>query len=182
MRPGLAEYAAVEDAAGNGPSGARARVEAFPAFLEAGNPAVAPRPRDIETLPAAVHEMANVRAAVEALREAAGGADAGCRKEAVAAAWHAEPVLRFLCATFGCGVAGVQVTEEGFILAAAEIAGDGLVEVSITVGPEETCACRVSAGDAHMAFTSADARSFETVLAERLAQVGVLASGGGSWR
>jgi len=39
VRPGAVEHSAVEDAAGDGPSGARARVEALPAFLEAGNPA-----------------------------------------------------------------------------------------------------------------------------------------------
>ena len=83
-----------------------------------------------------------------------------------------EPVVRFLCATFGCGVAAVQVSEDGFIVAAAEVAGDGLVDVSITVGPDGTRACRVSAGGAHTAATAADGRSFETVLTERLARVG----------
>ena len=128
--------------------------------------------------PSGSTETATVRAAVDALREAVDGADPACRKDGAAAAWYAEPVLRFLCATFGCGVADAQVAEEGFIVATAEIAGDGLVEVSITVGPEGTCACRVSVGDAHMAATAADARLFETVLAERMAQTGLFASGG----
>ena len=182
VRPGAAEYSAVEDAAGGGPSEARARVEALPAFLGAGNPAVALRPDDVETLPGDSREIATVSAAVEALREAVEGAAAGCRKDAAAAAWHAEAVVRFFCATFGGGVASVQVTEDGFIVAGAEVAGDGLVDVSITVGPEGTCACRASAGGAHMAFTAADARSFETVLTEGLAQVGVHAPGGDSRR
>ena len=182
VRPGAAEYSAVEDAAGGGPSEARARVEALPAFLGAGNPAVALRPDDVETLPGDSREIATVSAAVEALHEAVEGAAAGCRKDAAAAAWHAEAVVRFFCATFGGGVASVQVTEDGFIVAGAEVAGDGLVDVSITVGPEGTCACRGSAGGAHMAFTAADARSFETVLTEGLAQVGVHAPGGDSRR
>ena len=182
VRPGAAEYSAVEDVAGDGPSGARARVEALPAFLGAGSPAVAPRPRDVETLPGAVREGADVRAALEALRSAVDRADAGCGKDAAAAAWHAEAVVRFLCATFGCAVGGVQVGEDGFIVIAAELPGDNLVEVSATVGPEGTCACRVSAGGAHAAATAADVRSFETVLTERLAEVGVVASGDGSQR
>ena len=180
VRPGAAESSVVEDAAGGGPSGTRARVEALPAFVGAGNPAVAPRRRDAEGLSGDSRESAVVRAAVEALREAVGRAHAECRKDAAAAAWHAEPVVRFLWATFGCGVAGVQVGEGGFIVIAAELSGDNLVDVSITVGPEGTCACRVSAGGAHTASTAADAQSFETVLTERLAQVGVLASGDGS--
>ena len=182
VRPGAAEHSAVEDVDGDGSSGARARVEALPAFLGTGSPAVAPRPRDVETLPGDSRETAAVRAAVEALRSAVDGADAGCRKHAAAAAWHAEPVLRFLYATFGCVVAGVRVTEDGFIVATAEVAGDSLVDVSFTVGPEGTCACTVSAGGAHTACTAADARSFETVLTERLVQAGATASGDGSQR
>ena len=170
MRPGAAEYSAVEDAAGGGASGARARVEVLPAFLGAGNPALAPRPGDVETLPGAVCEAADVPAGLEALRSAVD--KARCRKNAAAAGWHAEAVVWFLCAAFGCGVGGVQVGEDGFIVIAAELPGDNLVEVSITVGPEGTCACRVSAGAAHTAATAADARSFETLLTERLAQVG----------
>ena len=180
VRPGAAEYSAVEDAAGGGPSGARARVEALPAFLGAGNPAVAPRPGDVERLPGAVREAADARAGLEALRSAVD--KAGCRKDAAAAGWHAEAVVRFLCAAFRCGVGDVQVGEDGFIVITAELPGDDLVEVSITVGPEGTCACRVSAGGAHTAATAADTRSFETLLTERLAQVGVVASGDGSQR
>ena len=182
VRPGAAEYSAVEDALGGGPSEARARVEALPALLGAGNPAVAPRSADVETLPGAVREAADARAALEALRSAVDRANAGQWKDAAAAGWHAEAVVGFLCATFGCGVGGVQVGEDGFIVITAELSGDNLVEVSITVGPEGTCACRVSAGGAHTAATAADARSFETLLTERLAEVGVIPSGGGSQR
>ncbi len=179
VRPGAAEYSAVEDAAGGGPSGARSRVEVSPAFLGAGNPVVAPRSAVAERAPGDSLETATVGASFEALREAVDGAAAGCRKDAAAAAWHAEAVVRFLCATFGCGVDGVQVGEDGFIVVTAELSGDSLVEVSITVGPDGSCAGRVSAGGAHTAATAADARSFETLLTERLAEVGVVASGDG---
>ncbi|MDE2907470.1 MAG: hypothetical protein OXQ28_15450 [Acidobacteriota bacterium] len=43
MRAGAAAHSAVEDAAGDGPSGPRARVETLPAFRGAGNPTVVPR-------------------------------------------------------------------------------------------------------------------------------------------
>ena len=175
VRPGAAEYSEVAAAAG--PSGARARVEALPAFVGTGSPVVAPRLREIEATPGDLPETATLRTAIEALREAVDGAASVYRKEAAAAAWHAEVVVRFLCVTFG-GIAGVRVGEDGFIVIMAEFTGDGPVETRIAVGPEGTCACSVDAGDAHMASTAADARSFETALAECLARVGVRASGG----
>ena len=158
---------------GGGSSRARARVETLPAFLGAGSPVVAPRPHDAETLPGDLREAATVRSAVETLREAVDAADAGCRKDAAAAAWHAEPVLRFLCTAFGCAIAGMRVNEDGFIVATAELSAAGTVQASVAMGPEGTCACTVSAGDTHLACTASDVRSFERVLAERLAEVGV---------
>ena len=177
VRPGAAEYSAVEDAAGDGSSEARPRVEALPAFLGAGSPTVAPRPQDAETPPGDPRETAAAYAVVEALREAVDRADAGSRKQAAAAAWHAEPVLRFLSAAPGCRVAGVRVNEDGFIVVTAELSAAGGVEASIAVGPEGTYAGTVGAGDTHLACTAPDVRSFERVLKERLAEVGVPGSG-----
>ena len=179
VRAGAAEYSAVEELEGGGSSRARARVETLPAFLGTGNPIVVPQPRDAETLSGELRETATVRAAVEALHEAVDAAEAGCRKDAAAAAWHAEPVLRFLCTAFGCGIAGMRVNEDGFIVVMAELSGAGAVEASIAVGPEGTYACTVSAGDTHLAATAPDTRSFERVLKERLAEVGVLLGSGG---
>ena len=176
VRAGAAEYSAVEELEGDGSSRAQARVETLPAFLGAGNPTVVPRPHH-ETLPGDLRETATVRAAVEALHEAVGMADAGCRKDAAAAAWHAEPVLRFLCGSFGCEIAGMRVSEEGFIVVTAEPSAADAVEASITVGPEGTCACTVSAGDMHLACTAPDVQSFERAVRERLAEAGVLDSG-----
>ena len=45
------------------------------------------------------------------------------------------------------------------------------VEATIAVGPDGTCACKISAGEAHVAATAPDARSFEQVLKDRLAEV-----------
>ena len=145
----------------------------MPAFLGAGSPTVAPRPQDAETLPGGPRETAAAYAAVEALREAVDRADAGSRKQAAAAAWHAEPVLRFLSAAPGCRIAGVRVNEDGFIVVTAELSAAGEVEASIAVGPEGTCAGTVSAGDTHLACTAPDVQSFERVLKQRLAEVGV---------
>ncbi len=175
VRPGAAEYSAVEELEGGGLPLARSRIETLPAFPGAGNPAVVPRPHD-ETLPDDLRETAMVRAAVEALREAVGAADAACTKEAAAAAWYAEPVVRFLYAEFDCAIAGVRVSEDGFIIVTAELSAAVAVEASITVGTEGTCACTVSAGDTHLACTAPDMQSFERAVRERLAEVGVLGS------
>ena len=145
VRPGAAEYSAVEDADRDGSPGARARVETLPAFLGAANPTVVPRFHDPETLPGDLRETATVRAVVEALDEAVDTADAGCRQDAAAAAWHAEPVLRFFCTAFGYGIAGVRVTEDGFIVVTAEFSAAGAVKASIAVRPEGTFACRITA-------------------------------------
>ena len=177
VRAGAAEYSAVEELEGDDSSRAPARVETLPAFLGAASPTVAPRPHDAESLPGELRETATVRAAVEALHEAVGMADAGCRKDAAAAAWHAEPVLRLLCGSFGCEIAGMRVSEEGLIVVTAEPSAADAVEVSITVGPEGTCACTVSAGDMHLACTAPDVQSFERAVRERLAEAGVLDSG-----
>ena len=172
VRPGAAEQSVAEELEGGGLS--RARVETLPAFVAAGSPTVVPRSHDVETPPGDPRATTTGRAAVEALREAVDRADPGCRKDAAAAAWHAEAVVRFLCARFGGGVAGVRVNEDGFIVVAAEFsAAAGAVEASIAVGPDGTCACTVSAGDTHLASTAPDVRSFERALKQRLAEVGV---------
>ncbi len=72
-------------------------------------PAVEPRPGDVETLPGDSRETAAVRAAVEALREAVDGADAGWRKDAAAAAWHPAAVVRFLRARLDCGITACRL-------------------------------------------------------------------------
>ena len=177
LRAGPEEYSAVEELEGDGPLRAPSRVETMPAFLGTGNPAVAMRPRDDEAPPGGTTETATAGAEVEALREAVDRADPGCRKDAAAAAWHAEPVLRFLRVTFVGVVAHVRVSEDGFIAITAQLPGDNQVEASIAVGPEGTFACTVSAGETHLASTAPDARSFERVLKERLAEAGALGSG-----
>ena len=67
----------------------------------------------------------------------------------------------------------MRVNEDGFVVFTAEIPGVELVKASIAVGPEGTCACKISVGDAHLASAAPDTRSFEHLLTKRLADVGV---------
>ena len=99
-------------------------------------------------------------------------ADAGGGTVA-AAAWHAEPIVQFLCAVLGVPIADVRVSEDEFIVVTAELRGDNPIEASIAVGPDGTCAGKIAAGDTHLASTAPDVRSFEQALKNRLAEVGV---------
>ena len=87
--------------------------------------------------------------------------------------------MRFFCSTFGDGIVGVRVGEENFIVLTAELSGDDLIETSIAVGPEGTCACKMSVGERRLGSMAPDVRSFERVLKDRLAELGVLGEGGG---
>ena len=117
-------------------------------------------------------------AAVEALRAAVGRLDAASSSAAAAAAWHAEPVVRLFCSTYGGGIAGVRVSDDSFIVITADVSGDEPVEVTIAVGPDGTCACKVGTARGHVASAAPDPRSFEQVLKSRLAEVGVQGHGG----
>ncbi len=176
---GGTEYSAVEDADGDGPSGARPRVEVLPIRAERGNPAVAPRPQDVETAAGEPGEAA-ARAAIEAMRVAVDRPAAGCRRDAAAAAWHAEAVVRSFCATYGGAVAAVRVNDDSFIVITAEVPGDDVTETTISVGPDGTCACRVGGVDGRLAVAALDPRSFERALRSRMAEAGVQARGGGA--
>ena len=169
---GVEESSTVAEIEDGSPPKARLHVEALQAFAAMSNPTVAPRRYDVERLASDLREEASAHAAVEALRQAVERASAAGGR-AAAAAWHAEPVVRFFCSTFGEAVAGVQVNEDGFVVILAELAGDEPVEASIAVGPEGTFACRISTGDTHLASTAPDVRSFEQILRNRLAEVGV---------
>ena len=63
------------------------------------------------------------------------------------------------------------MNEEGFIVSTANVSGDRPVAVTIAVGPDETCACRVSTADGHRASAAPDVRTFEQVLKSRMAEV-----------
>ena len=74
----------------------------------------------------------------------------------------------------------MRVDEDGFIVIIAKLPGDDLIEANIAVGPEGTCACKISTGNTHVASTAPDVRSFERVLKQRLTEVGVHGQQGGA--
>ena len=167
---GVDNAAAVEEVDHPGSAGVRVLVEAPPANRR---PTIAPPRYRAEDLPAELRETAAVRAAVEALRAAVEQVDGKPGRDAAAAAWHAEPVVRLFCSTYGGAVAGVRVNEESFIVITAEASGNESVEVTIAVGPDGTCACKVSTAGGERASVAPDVRGFERVLANRLAEAGV---------
>ncbi len=141
-------------------------------------PTIRPPRHRTEGLPAELRETAAVHAAVEALRAAVDQLDAEPGRDAAAAAWHAASVVRFFCSTYGGAVTGVRVNEDSFIVATATVSGDDVIDVTIAVGPDGTCACKVGTADGHLASAAPDARAFEQVLAGRLAEARVHAQTG----
>ena len=145
----------------------------LPAPGRPGNPTVAPRRYKVERLPGDLRERATAYAALDALWAAVARSDAACRKDAAGAAWHAEPITRFLCSAFGDGLASVRVSDDNWIVVTAALPGEDPVAASIAVGPEGNYACRISAGDTHLASAAPDARSIVRFLQSRLADIGV---------
>ena len=129
-RPGAAEHSAVEDTAGGvRGAGARRGVAGVPRGRQPGRGAGVPRCRDAAKRCGVGRGCAcGPRGAKKGGRQG----NAGRWKDA-AAAGHAGAVVRFLCVTFGCGIGSLQVGEDGSIVITAELPGDNLVEVSITV-------------------------------------------------
>ena len=57
-------------------------------------------------------------------------------------------------------------------MATATVPGDDVIDVTIAVGPDGTCACKVRTADGDGASASPDVRAFEEILAGRLAEAG----------
>ena len=178
MSAGVDECSAVEEVDDHGPPRVQVHVETPPGSMETINPIIAPPRYDAEHLPGDLRETAATHAAAAALRAAVDQLDAESSRDAAAAAWRAESVVRFFCSTYGGAVAGVRVSEDSFVVITAEIPGNELVEVTIAVGPDGTCACQVSTAHGQVASASPDTRSLEQVLASRLAEVGVRGQAG----
>ena len=141
-------------------------------------PTITPPRYRTEGLPAELRETVAVHAAVEALRAAVDQLDAESGRAAAAAAWHAAAVVRFFCSTYGGAVTRVRVNEESFIVVTATVPGEDVIDVALAVGPDGTCACKVSTADGDLASAAPNVRAFEPVLAGRLAEVGVRARAG----
>ena len=142
------------------------------------HPKIAPARYGAADLPPDLRETAAVHAAVEALRVAVDHVDGEPSRDAAAAAWHAESVVRFFCSTYGGAVAGVRVNEDSFVVIAARVPGDDVIDVTLAVGPDGTCACRMSTADGDLASVEPDVRAFEQVMPSRLADAGVHARTG----
>ena len=178
MSTAVDERAVIEEVDDHGPPRVQVHVEAPPGSPGTINPIIAPPRYDAERLPGDLRETAAIRAAAVVLRAAVEQLDAGSSRDAAAAAWRAEPVVRFFCSTYGGAFTGVRVSEDSFIVIRAEVPGDELVEVTIAVGPDGTCACQVSTARGQLASASPDTRALEQVLTSRLAELGVRGQAG----
>ena len=174
----MGESSTVEAVDDHGPPRVQVHVEVPPGHMGTISPTIAPTRYDVERLRGDLRDTAAIHAAAEALRAAVGQLDAESGRDAAAAAWHAEPVVRFFCSTYGGGIAGMRVSEECFIVITADVPGNELVEVTIAVGPDGTCACKVSTAHGQVASASPDTRSLQKVLTSRQPEVGVRCQAG----
>ena len=86
--------------------------------------------------------------------------------------------MRFFCSTYGGIIATVRVNEDSFIMVTAAVPGNDVIDVTIAVDPDGTCACKVSSADGDLASAAPGVRAFEPVLASRLAEAGLQAPAG----
>lgn len=103
-----------------------------------------------DSLPADFHTLTATYAGVTALRYKLGdfhewiGENAEIRNAASAAAWFAERDIRTLCETFGDPIAGISITEDGFIV----------VHVALSERPDLDCRLAVApSGEAILTMT-----------------------------
>ena len=174
----MGESSTVEEVDDHGPPRVQVHVEAPPSHMGMVSPIIAPTRYDVERLASDPRDAAAIRAAAEALRAAVGQLGAESGRDAAAAAWHAEPVVRFFCSTYGTEIAGVRVSEDSFIVITADVPGNELVEVTIAVGPDGTCASKVRTAHGQVASASPDTQSLQKALTNRLADVGVRGQAG----
>ena len=88
--------------------------------------------------------------------------------------------MRFFCWTYGGAVTGVRVNEDSFVVITATVRGNDVIDVTLAVGPDGTCACKASSAGGHRASAAPPVRAFEHVLVGRLGAVRVRAQDGGS--
>ena len=67
-----------------------------------------------------------------------------------------DPAPGFVEADLGDGIAGVGVGEDNFIVITTELSGHEPIKAIIAVGPDGTCACKISASGTHAAATAPD--------------------------
>ena len=86
------------------------------------DPATRPKRRGASVgLPGDLHERTIAYAALDALWNAVAKSDAACARDVAAAAWHAEPIVRFVCSAFGDCLAGVRASDDNLIARRVEV-------------------------------------------------------------
>ena len=110
---------------------------------------------------------------VAALRAAVDQLDGEPGRDVAAAAWHTASVVRFFCSTCGGAVSGVRMKEDSFIAVNGHSSGDDVIDGTIAVGPDGTCACRVSTADGHWCVGGARRPVVRAGRQEPTAEVGV---------
>ena len=130
---------------------------------------------DPDFLAGAVEEAAAAESALAALRQRVGDVEGERRTNAASAAWHAEPYIRKLCATFVDPIESVSMTEDGLIVVALNTPGDADSRASISFGPLGAHAYRSSTKNQQTESLGRPSPSFHVPnsFLEKLAELGL---------
>ena len=107
---------------------------------------------DAEDLPDDLDEKTVIYPAVETLRGIVD--NAGSEPEAAAAAWHAEPYIRCLCAEFQDPIASIRLTPDNFIVIKVKFPEGSDAYGNIAVGPRGMVRHKIGKGREYTVTTS----------------------------
>ena len=100
-----------------------------------------------EDVPTDLDEKTAIYPAVETLRRIVGKADN--EPEAAAAAWHAEPYIRHLCAAFQDPIRRIKLTPDNFIVIEVKFPEESDAYGKIAVGPHGSVRHKIGSGREH---------------------------------
>lgn len=111
----------------------------------ADNPStrVAPYAYSSDDPPEGLHRALTTYSATQALRHAVDRLTGERKVQAAGAAWHAEPCVRQLCATFEDPVETVRVTDDNFIVVTIRFPSGHLSEAELAFSPRGMSSCSV---------------------------------------
>ncbi len=115
---------------------------------------ITPNTCDLEKLPSDLYEAVTTYAALDALRDSIGGITgtgrlSGTRYiEAASSAWHADPCIRSMCATFEDPIANISINDKNAVIIRLKFPNDSKWNGHIAICPDGYGKCVIES-DAH---------------------------------
>ena len=135
---------------------------------------ITPNTYEIADLPPDLYESLEEYSALRALRNAVVGPFSRRRisgrryVEASSSAWHAEPCIRRLCATFQNPIKNVSINEDNFVIISIRFPDGSPFEGTLVIGPQGTGTYLVKNGGNRTASSEIKAESLVSSIVETL--------------